>query len=104
MQIDQCKHWMVEFITELHLSTTIIQKFNNYILTNIEAFAHIIDLANRTSDAATYEYLMREAQEIMRDKKTEDIDYCDFRQLVSERLENQTLKAIEKGSKEAMDE
>ena len=49
-------------------------------MTNIEAFAHIIDLANRTTDTATYEYLMREAQEIMRDKNTEDIDYCDFRQ------------------------
>ena len=79
-------------------------KISNHILTNIEAFAHIIDLANRTSDAATYEYLMREAQEIMRDKKTEDIDYCDFRQLVSERLENQTHKAIEQGSREAQDE
>jgi len=42
---------------------------------------------------------MREAQEIMRDKNTEDIDYCDFRQLVKERLENQTLKAIEQGHK-----
>ena len=68
-------------------------------MTNIEAFAHIIDLANRTNDAATYEYLMREAQEIMCDKKTEDIDYCDFRQLVTERLESQTLKAKEQGSK-----
>ena len=79
-------------------------KISNYILTNIEAFAHIIDLANRTSDAATYEYLMREAQEIMCDQKTEDIDYCDFRQLVSERLENQTLKATEQCGKEAKDE
>ena len=79
-------------------------RISYHILTNIEAFAHIIDLANRTSDAATYEYLMKEAQEIMRDKKTEDIDYCDFRQLVSERLENQTLKAIEQGSKEAKNE
>ena len=61
-------------------------------MTNIEAFAHIIDLANRTTDTATYEYLMREAQGIMRDQKTEDIDYCDFRQLVKERLEIQTLK------------
>ena len=68
-------------------------------MTNVEAFAHIIDLANRTTDTATYEYLMREAQEIMRDKKTEDIDYCDFRQLVKERLENQTLKAKEQRSK-----
>tara|TARA_B100002051_G_scaffold271191_1_gene305430 strand:- start:1803 stop:1931 length:129 start_codon:yes stop_codon:yes gene_type:complete len=42
---------------------------------------------------------MREAQEIMLDKKTEDIDYCDFRQLVKERLENQTLKAKEQGCK-----
>ena len=74
-------------------------RISNQILTNIEAFAHIIDLANRTNDAATYEYLMREAQEIMRDKKTEDIDYCDFRQLVTERLENQTLKTKEQGSK-----
>ena len=64
-------------------------------MTNIEAFAHIIDLANRTTDTATYEYLMREAQEVMRDKNTKDIDYCDFRQLVKERLENQTLKAKE---------
>ena len=62
-------------------------------MTNIEAFAHIIDLANRTTDTTTYEYLMREAQEIMRDKNTEDMDYCDFRQLVNERLENQKLKA-----------
>ena len=77
------------------LVSNYITRTSNHILTNIEAFAHIIDLANRTSDAATYEYLMREAQEIMRDKKTEDIDYCDFRQLVSERLENQTLKEIE---------
>ena len=69
-------------------------------MTNIEAFAHIIDLANRTSDAATYEYLMREAQEIMQDKKTEDIDYCDFRQLVKERLESQALKAIDQSSKD----
>jgi hypothetical protein len=68
-------------------------------LTNIEAFAHIIDLANRTADSVTYEYLMREAQEIMRDKSTEDIDYCDFRQLVKERLENQTLKTKEHGCK-----
>ena len=73
-------------------------------MTNIEAFAHIIDLANRTSDAATYEYLMKEAQEIMRDKKTEDIDYCDFRQLVTERLQNQSHKAIEKSSKELRNE
>ena len=73
-------------------------------MTNIESFAHIIDLANRTSDAATYEYLMREAQEIMRDKKTEDIDYCDFRQLVTERLENQTFKAKEQGGKEVKNE
>ena len=68
-------------------------------MTNIEAFAHIIDLANRTTDMATYEYLMREAQEIMRDKKTEDIDYCDFRQLVIERLQNQTLKGREQSCK-----
>ena len=68
-------------------------------MTNIEAFAHIIDLANRTTDTATYEYLMREAQEIMRDKNTEYIDYCDFRQLVKERLENQSLKAKEQGCK-----
>ena len=79
-------------------------RISNHILTNIEAFAHIIDLANRTNDEATYEYLMKEAQEIMRDKKTEDIDYCDFRQLVSERLENQTLKATEQCGKEAKDE
>ena len=77
------------------------KRIGNHILTNIEAFAHIIDLANRTTDAATYEYLMREAQEIMRDKKTEDIDYCDFRQLVTERLKNQTLKAIDQVSGEA---
>ena len=68
-------------------------------MTNIEAFAHIIDLANRTTDTATYEYLMKEAQEIMRDKNTEEIDYCDFRQLVNERLENQTLKEKEHGCK-----
>ena len=67
-------------------------------MTNIEAFAHIIDLANRTNDTATYEYLMREAQEIMRDKKTEEIDYCDFRQLVKERLESQILKAKSKAA------
>ena len=69
-------------------------------MTNIEAFAHIIDLANRTTDTATYEYLMKEAQEIMQDKKTEDIDYCDFRQLVKERLENQTFKARSKAANE----
>ena len=73
-------------------------------MTNVEAFAHIIDLANRTNDAATYEYLMREAQEIMRDKRTEDIDYCDFRQLVTERLKNQTLKAIDHSSKDPKNE
>jgi len=42
---------------------------------------------------------MREAQEIMLDKNTKDIDYCDFRQLVKERLENQILKAKEQGHK-----
>ena len=68
-------------------------------MTNIEAFAHIIDLANRTTDMATYEYLMREAQEIMRDKKTEDINYCDFKHLVKERLESQRLKGKEQGCK-----
>ena len=68
-------------------------------MTNIEAFAHIIDLANRTTDTTTYEYLMREAQEIMLDKNTKDIDYCDFRQLVKERLENQIFKAKEQGHK-----
>ncbi len=68
-------------------------------MTNIEAFAHIIDLANRTTDTTTYEYLMREAQEIMLDKNTKDIDYCDFRQLVKERLQNQILKAKEQGHK-----
>ena len=66
-------------------------------MTHIEAFAHIIDLANRTTDTATYEYLMREAQEIMRDKKMEDILYCDFVALVSERLENQTFRANKRG-------
>ena len=70
-----------------------IKRTSNSILTNIEAFAHIIDLANRTTDKATYEYLMREAQEIMRDKKTRDIDYCDFRHLVNERLVSQTIRA-----------
>ena len=73
-------------------------------MTNIEAFAHIIDLANRTSDAATYEYLMKEAQEIMRDKRTEDIDYCDFRQLVTERLQSQTLKTKEQSNKKSSNE
>ena len=77
---------------------------SNQILTNIEAFAHIIDLANRASDVATYEYLMREAQEIMGDKKTEDIDYCDFRQLVTERLQSQTLKAMELSNMEPSNE
>ena len=67
-------------------------------MTNIEAFAHIIDLANRTTDTATYEYLMREAQEIMRDKKTEDIFYYDFAALVSERLKIQALRARQRGS------
>ena len=67
-------------------------------MTNIEAFAHIIDLANRTTDTTTYEYLMREAQEIMRDKNTEDIDYCDFRQLVKERLEIKCLKQKSKAT------
>ena len=66
-------------------------------MTNIEAFAHIIDLANRTTDTATYEYLMREAQEIMRDKKMEDILYCDFAALVSERLKKQELRAQQRG-------
>ena len=66
-------------------------------MTNIEAFAHIIDLANRATDTATYEYLMREAQEIMRDKKTEDILYCDFAALVSERLKSQTLRNKQRG-------
>ena len=65
-------------------------------MTNIEALAHIIDLANRTTDPATYEYLMRQAQEIMRDKKTEDIHYCDFRQLVELRIESQTIRAKER--------
>ncbi len=40
---------------------------------------------------------MQEAQEILRDKNTEEIDYCDFRQLVNERLENQKLKANDQG-------
>ena len=66
-------------------------------MTSIEAFANIVKLANRTTDPATYEYLMREAQEIMRDKKTEDIHYCDFRQLVHERLESQTIRTKERG-------
>ena len=70
---------------------------SNQILTNIEAFAHIIDLANRTTDQATYEYLMREAQEIMSDNKTEDMHYCDFRKLVNERLESQTIGGKERG-------
>ena len=72
-------------------------------MTNIEAFAHIIDLASRTTDTATYEYLMREAQEIMGDKKTEDIGYCDFRQLVKERLENEILIAKMRGSNNTKD-
>ena len=87
-----------------YLAGNYITRISNHVLTNIEAFAHIIDLANRTSDTATYEYLMREAQEIMRDKKTEDIDYCDFRQLVTERLKSQTLKAIDQVNKEAKNE
>ena len=79
-------------------------RISYHILTNIEAFAHIIDLANRTSDAATYEYLMREAQEIMLDKKTEDIDYCDFRHLVDERLRIQKIKAKEQSCKSVKNE
>ena len=61
-------------------------------MTNIEAFAHIIDLANRTTDKATYNYLMNEAQEIMSDEKTKDISYCDFAELVKERLENESQR------------
>ncbi len=61
-------------------------------MNNIEAFAHIIDLTNRTIDTEMYEYLMREAKEIIGDKKTEDILYCDFAALVSERLRNQILR------------
>ena len=61
-------------------------------MTNIEAFAHIIDLANRTTDKTTYDYLMQEAQEIMRDKETEDISYCDFAELEKERLENESQR------------
>ena len=72
-------------------------------MTNIDAFAHIIDLANRTTDTVTYEYLMREAQEIMHATKTEDIGYCDFRQLVKERLESQTLKAKHRGRNKVED-
>ena len=64
-------------------------------MTNIEMFAHIIDLANRTTDSATYSYLMREAQEIMSEKSTLDIDYCDFRFLIDERLKIQKIKAKE---------
>ena len=62
-------------------------------MTNIEAFAHIIDLANRTTDKATYDYLMKEAQEIMSDPKSEEISYCDFAELVKERLNSQSLRA-----------
>ena len=39
---------------------------------------------------------MREAQEIMRNKNTEDIHYCDFRQLVNQRIESQTIRAKER--------
>ena len=99
---------MQALVGRIYNRASLVRNYNtrisNHILTNIEAFAHIIDLANRTSDAATYEYLMREAQEIMCDKKTEDIDYCDFRQLVLERLENQTLKALEQSSEKAKDD
>ena len=100
MKIDQCKHRSVGFRTKANSKVANVYKRCNLILTNIDAFAHIIDLANRTTDTATYEYLMKEAQEIMRDKKTEDIDYCDFRQLVKERLENQTFKARSKAANE----
>ena len=62
-------------------------------MTNIEAFAHIIDLANRTTDKTTYDYLMKEAQEIMSDAKTEDISYCDFAELVKERLDNKLQRS-----------
>ena len=61
-------------------------------MTNIEAFAHIIDLANRTSDKTTYNYLMQEAQEIMKDKNPEDIKYCDFAEMVKKRLENESQR------------
>ena len=66
-------------------------------MNNIEALAHIVDLSSRTIDTATYEYIMREAQETMRDKKTEDILYCDLAALVSERLKNQALRARQRG-------
>ena len=60
-------------------------------MTNIEMFAHIIDLANRTSDSTTYSYLMRGSRN-HEQKSTLDIDYCDFRFLIDERLkiENQS--------------
>ena len=61
-------------------------------MTNIEAFAHIIDLANRTSDKATCNYLMQEAQEIIKDKKPEDLKYCDFAEMVKKRLENESQR------------
>ena len=84
---------MVEFKTILQTHTSYFWRECTAIMTNIEAFAHIIDLANRTTDRTTYDFLMKEAQEIMSDAKTEDISYCDFAEEVNERLANKLQRS-----------
>ena len=89
----QCEYWSVEYKTTPAVSHGYFEWNHALFMTNIEAFAHIIDLANRTTDKATYDYLMKEAQEIMSDPKSEEISYCDFAELVKERLNSQSLRA-----------
>ena len=56
-------------------------------MTRTEALVQIIDLANQANDRTTYDYLLSEAESIMNQIRDEQVKYCDFSVMLTEKLE-----------------
>ena len=56
-------------------------------MTITEALVQIISQANQANNKITYDYLLSEAESIMNQIRDEQVKYCDFAVMLTERLE-----------------
>ena len=56
-------------------------------MSRTQALVQIIDLANQANDRTTYDHLLSEAELIMNQIRDEQVKYCDFAVMLTEKLE-----------------
>ena len=56
-------------------------------MTRTEALVQIISQANQANNKITYDYFLSEAESIMHQIRDEQVKYCDFAVMLTERLE-----------------